>query len=159
MLATLALLLWLALCAWHDLRHRHIANRLSLGATLVAALWLGLTQHSLLGAPWPAALVAAGLGLALSLPGWWLRRLGGGDVKVLLALGLASDPGLLLCGFAVACLFTVLTMLLAPWLLTALPLPPRAQRLLRGLAPNGGRSFPFVLALFIGVALTLTFIR
>ena len=61
---------------------------------LVWLLWSGTTW---LGAPAEQGGWAALLALAFTLPGYALRRLGGGDVKLLTALGLATDGRMCMC--------------------------------------------------------------
>ncbi|MFS1291072.1 prepilin peptidase [Pseudomonas piscis] len=90
---------WLALCALQDLGQRRIANILTLGAVVLAALYLAWAGSTWLGAP-PAeggwALVVA---LALTLPGYAMGKMGAADVKLMAALGLASDLQHLLGAF------------------------------------------------------------
>jgi prepilin peptidase CpaA len=89
----------LAGCIW-DLRTRRIPNYLTFGA---AAFGLG---YALITGGWPAAgLSAAGwaVGLILFIPFFWLRGLGGGDVKLLAALGAWFGPaGMLVLAFYTA---------------------------------------------------------
>lgn len=86
------LLLWLACCAWTDWRRRCVPNALSYGMVVAAVLCLLLVGQTLLGQPawvgWNGGLVAA----VLVLPGFLSHRLGGGDVKLLIGLGLATGP-------------------------------------------------------------------
>jgi prepilin peptidase CpaA len=92
---TLALVALLAVACWHDVRARRIPNALTL-----AGAGVGLLLRVPLGG---AALLdgAAGLGVAvlLALPPFALGFLGGGDVKLLGAvgafLGLGHLPGAL----------------------------------------------------------------
>lgn len=67
-----------------DLRHRRIPNVLTFGAAAAALLFHGVTSG------FAGLQVAAGgwlLGTALFLPFFLLRGMGGGDVKLLAALG------------------------------------------------------------------------
>lgn len=155
---TLAVIFWLALCAWQDLRRRRVDNLLTLGACGIALAWLPLTGHSLLGHGLGAALVAGLLGLALTLPGYLLGKLGAADAKLAPALGLASEPFTLLYSLALACLVTVVLMLAARPLAATPGLPPGLARQLSALAPQRGKSFPFLFALFVGFLLQLLFI-
>lgn len=81
------------IAAWTDLRSQRIPNWVTVPGLLVGVVtncflggWLGL-KTSLLG---------AGLGLILLLPFVLLKSLGGGDWKLVGALGAFSGPGLLL---------------------------------------------------------------
>jgi prepilin peptidase CpaA len=76
-----------------DLRTRRIPNWLT-----VPALLLGLTLNTLIYR-WPGAresLKGAGLGLALLLPFFLLRSIGGGDWKLVGAIGAFLGPSALL---------------------------------------------------------------
>jgi len=92
----LVILFWLVLCSVQDLRQRQIANGLTLGAGLLALiylLWMGVTW---IGAPAGEGGWAFALALLLGLPGYVLGRFGAGDVKLLAALALATSPDYLL---------------------------------------------------------------
>jgi len=83
-----SLLVPLALAAWWDLRHRRIPNEISL---TIVALWLGAVA---LGVSGPK-LAAIGTGMSLLVLGilaWRCGWLGGGDVKLIAALGLWAGP-------------------------------------------------------------------
>lgn len=67
MIQLAVVLLWFVACSIQDLLQRHISNLLTVGG---------------------AALLVA---LALTLPGYALNKLGAGDVKLLMALALATD--------------------------------------------------------------------
>jgi prepilin peptidase CpaA len=81
----------LACAAWFDVRVRRIPNALTVTGLVVA-----LALRALVG---PDALLAgvagAGLALLVALPPFALRALGGGDVKLLAAVGGFMGPGLL----------------------------------------------------------------
>ena len=89
-----------AVAAVSDVRTRTIPNRLT-----VSALGLGLILAGVSGLE-PLLLAAAGAGLAAAVfvPLWALRALGGGDVKLLLAMGALLGPR----GLAVGLLWTAL---------------------------------------------------
>nr|WP_282446871.1 prepilin peptidase [Pseudomonas sp. W2Aug9] len=89
-------MLWLGLCALQDMRERQIANTLTLGVGLLALIYLLWTGSTWLGAPRSDGGLALVLALALTLPGYALGRFGAGDVKLLAALGLASNTEYLL---------------------------------------------------------------
>lgn len=159
MLTTLALCTWLAACALQDLRRRQVDNLLTLGGLAVAAGHLYLTGHSLSQhAPAAAALAAAALGLLLSLPGYLLGKLGAADVKLLAALGLASDPDTLLYTLALACLVTVALMLASKLSIESQRIPEYFEKLLKPLDLSRFKTFPFIFSIFCGYLLQLSFI-
>jgi len=75
--------IWLALCALQDLRQRHIANTLTLGAALLAAGYLLWTGSTWLGAAAAQGGWALLLALLFTLPGYAMGRMGAGDVKLM----------------------------------------------------------------------------
>lgn len=83
-----ALALGVAACVW-DLRTRRIPNALTFGAAAAA-----LVVRLLVAGPWGLADGAAGwlTGAALLLPFYALGGLGGGDVKLLAAIGAWVGP-------------------------------------------------------------------
>ena len=101
LLVAALLLTLLALAAWFDLRQRRIPNALP---AAVAALWLaaaaqGSAESVILGCATGAALLTVGILV------WRLGWLGGGDVKLIAALGLWAGPAhldALLLGTALA---------------------------------------------------------
>lgn len=110
----LVLFVWLLVCALQDIRQRQIANRLTLGAALLALLYLLWNGHTWLDAPAVQGFLALALVLLLTLPGYALGRFGAGDVKLLAALGLATEPAYVLgtlIGAGVSC---VIWLLLVP---------------------------------------------
>jgi prepilin peptidase CpaA len=79
------ILLWLSVCAWHDLRRREVPDWLTLPAVVLALGWQVVYPGGWL--PWALAVVTIVLTLAGVLPG--------GDMKGLVALAL-FDPRLYL---------------------------------------------------------------
>jgi prepilin peptidase CpaA len=73
----------------YDLRVREIPNWIaaSLFVTAAAAIIAGLTDLT-----WTGLVLGAGLGLALTIPLYALGGFGGGDVKLVVALGAALGP-------------------------------------------------------------------
>ncbi|VVN90249.1 hypothetical protein PS718_01829 [Pseudomonas fluorescens] len=147
------LLIWLALCAAQDARQRHIGNALTLGVGSLAAAYLLLTGHTWLGAEAAQGGWAVLLALALTIPGYILKRFGAGDVKLMTALALATDGAHLLGAFIGAALTSALWMLLVPklWLYMS-------QRLiehLRYMAPEMSKKQPFAPFVLAGTVLTL----
>jgi len=144
---SVVLLIWLTLCAAQDARERHIANVLTLGVGALALAWLLGSGNTWLGAPAQQGGWAALLALAFTLPGYALRRLGAGDVKLLTALGLATDGRYVLGVFIGAGFASVLWMLMAPkvWLHIGQGLRERLCCLQPGMS-NKQPFAPFVLA-------------
>ncbi|OZO05382.1 prepilin peptidase [Pseudomonas sp. IB20] len=150
-------LVWLGLCAVQDVRQRLLANRLTLGAALLALIYLFWTGTTWLGAPAGQGLLAFLLALLLTLPGYALGRLGAGDVKLLAALALASDAEYLLGSFVGAAIANVL------WLIIAPKLWPHMNQGLREhmvyLAPGESKKMPFAPFLLVGFALAWRWIH
>lgn len=96
MIQNVVILLWLCVCAVQDIRQRQIANTLTLGVGLLALVYLLWVGSTWVGAPRSEGGLALALALVLTLPGYALGRFGAGDVKLLAALGLASDTAYLL---------------------------------------------------------------
>ncbi|AGA34148.1 prepilin peptidase; typeII/IV secretion [Thioalkalivibrio nitratireducens DSM 14787] len=100
---------WAALCGWLDLHTRRLPNALTLGAAGVGALVLLLRGETLLHQASPgSALLAFGLALVLTLPGYALGRLGAGDVKLLAAMALLGGLTALLWAFVVGAFAAVI---------------------------------------------------
>ncbi|WP_112193243.1 prepilin peptidase [Pseudomonas sp. LG1E9] len=137
------LLLWLSVCAVQDFRQRHIANGLTLGAALLALLYVVWTGCTWLGAPAGEGAWALGLALLLTLPGYALGRFGAGDVKLLAALGLATTVNHLLWSLILA------AALLAAWSLVHQGLGARHETATR----RTSRKQPFAPFVLTGFAL------
>jgi len=150
------LLIWLTLCAAQDARQRHIANRLTLGVGALALAYLLWSGTTWIGAPAAQGGWAALLAMAFTLPGYAMRRLGGGDVKLMTALGLATDGRHVLGVFIGAGLASVCWILLAPrvWLHISQGLRSR----LCYLEPGLSRKQPFAPFLLVGLVLTLAWL-
>ena len=163
--AVIALAIGFAACVT-DVRTRRIPNALTFGAAA-----LGLAFHGVVGGF--AGLWTAGLGwvvgVALFLPFFMLRGMGGGDVKLLAALGAWLGPGgvfwlaiyatlaggVMAVGFSVArgYLTTALRnlgQLLAYWAVVG-PRPMPALTLERSDAPR----LAFAVPMFIGTVVTI----
>ena len=83
-----ALLALLAFAAWWDLRVHRIPNALPLA---VVGLWLGALALGACGPPLAGLATVATL-LAAGIAVWRFGWLGGGDVKLVAALGLWAGP-------------------------------------------------------------------
>ncbi len=81
---TIPVVLFILLAAREDLRTRRIPNLITGPAFL-----LGLTVHLAMGGPSAglAALAAGVFAGALLLPGWLMKFMGAGDVKLMVAIG------------------------------------------------------------------------
>ena len=96
-----------------DLRSRRIPNRL-----VIAGFVLGLTLNACAGgvAGFGWSLAGAGLGLVLFLPFFLLGGMGGGDVKLMAALGSLLGPAdILKVALAAAFAGGVLALMVAWW--------------------------------------------
>ena len=155
--AALPALIVAALAARTDVRERRIPNRLTFPALL-----LGLLTHLALGGRegFLAALAGAAVAGAVLLPGWLMRWMGAGDVKLMAAAGawlafphagvalLASLIAGGVIAFAVALRRGVLgaalrnSALLASWSLSGARIAPAPA--------TTGERFPFALAVLAG---------
>ncbi|VVM89151.1 prepilin peptidase [Pseudomonas fluorescens] len=151
------LLIWLVLCAAQDARQRRIANALTLGVAALALIWLLCTGSTWLGAEAGQGGWACLIALALTLPGFFMGRMGAGDVKLMTALGLATDGLFILGVFIGAGLASVVWMLLAPrvWLHMSQGLRDR----LRYLGPTMSKKLPFAPFVLVGTMLVLLWIH
>ncbi|MBN6775884.1 prepilin peptidase [Pseudomonas granadensis] len=135
------LLLWLVLCAVQDARQRRIANLLTLGAAALALVYLLVTGNTWLGAEAGQGGWAVLIALALTLPGFFMGRMGAGDVKLMTALGLATDGLFILEVFIGAGIVSVIWLLLAPRLW--LHMSQRVRDRLENLRPDASKKLPF----------------
>ncbi|RON62218.1 prepilin peptidase [Pseudomonas fluorescens] len=154
---SVVLLIWLTLCAAQDARQQHIGNGLTLGAGGLAAVYLLVTGNTWLGAEAAQCGWAVLLALGLSLPGYWLKRFGAGDVKLMTALALATNGTVLLGVFIGAALSSALWLLLAPKLW--LHMRQRLREHLGYLQPYKSKKLPFAPFVLIGTILTLYWIH
>ena len=106
-IAVFSLLLWSAAIFYHDIRTHIIPNSLSLGAICIALFVLVITGQTLTQQPLMSAMLGFFVALALTLPGYVFKLLGGGDVKLLCAVGLLCGLGMMLLSFALASIGTV----------------------------------------------------
>ncbi|ABI57507.1 prepilin peptidase [Alkalilimnicola ehrlichii MLHE-1] len=155
MISTTAIAVWCSLTGYWDARHRRIPNLLTLPAALAGLAYAVVTQTAALGElPWGAVAAGAAIALVLTLPGFALGKLGGGDVKLLLAIGLLGGHPAVLSSFVVAAftvtglfLALILATRLAPW--PGLPGPLRCS-LQRLPGPREAR-LPFGVGLCAGL--------
>jgi Flp pilus assembly protein protease CpaA len=92
----------IAVATLHDLASREIPDWVAVlifGWGLVVAAFTGTTVA------WTSLLIGGLLGFALTAPLFWLGGIGGGDVKLITALGACLGPGLLLLALFWAAVF------------------------------------------------------
>ena len=154
---SLILLLWLVLCAAHDARQRRIPNLLTLGAAALALVYLLVTHNTWLGAEAGQGGWAVLIALALTLPGFFMGRMGAGDVKLMTALGLATDGLFILGVFIGAGIASVIWMLVAPRLW--LHMSQRVRDRLENPRPDTSKKLPFAPFVLIGAIPVLYWIR
>ncbi|UQS12590.1 prepilin peptidase [Pseudomonas sp. HS6] len=154
---SLALLIWLTVCAAQDARHRRIANALTLGVATLALVYLLYFGTTWMGAEAGQGGWASLLALAFTLPGYFMGRMGAGDVKLMTALGLATDGTLLLGVFIGAGAASVIWIFLAPrvWQYMSQGLRDRV----RYMAPSMSKKLPFAPFVLVGFLLTLPWIH
>lgn len=158
---TLLIVLWACSIAYFDARYRRIPNVLSLGAWVLGATVLLVQHSSLTGAKASSALIAAGLGLLLTLPAYLIKKLGAGDVKLLVGIGLlTSFPITMMCFFVAAMCGGLLALvwLNLPTLTSMLPLQriPSTSGIWRWLAiPVKERRMAYGTFLALGLVVAL----
>ena len=147
------LLIWLAVCAAQDARHRRIANALTFGAGALALIYLLVTGTTWLGAEAQQGLWAGVIALVLTLPGYFMGRMGAGDVKLMTAMGLATNGLFILCAFIGAGVASLIWLLVAPrvWL----HMSQRLREHLRYMAPEMSKKLPFAPFVLAGTILAL----
>lgn len=146
---SLILLAWFTLCAAQDLRQREIANSLTLGGAALALAYLLWSGNTWLGATAEQGGWAFVLALLLTLPGYVTARLGAGDVKLLIALALASDSRYLLGTVIGAGVGSLLWLWFGPRLWPKLG--KRLRQSLHHLEPTGADKQPFAPFLWAGL--------
>lgn len=147
---SLVLFSWLVVCAAQDIRQRHISNGLTLGGALLALVYLLWTGQTWIGATAAQGGWALLVAVALTLPGYALGRMGAGDVKLMAALGLASDPLHVLGTFIGAGVASFLWLLIV-----ALAWPhisPGLKLRLRHLDPQASGKYAFGPFALLGMA-------
>ncbi|RVD77857.1 A24 family peptidase [Pseudomonas koreensis] len=154
---SLVLLIWLAVCATQDARQRRISNALTFGAGALALIHLSVTGTTWLGTDAQEGLWAGVIALALTLPGYFMGRMGAGDVKLMTALGLATNGLFILCTFIGAGVASLLWLLIAPrvWLHTSQGL----REHLRYMEPGVSKKQPFAPFVLVGVLLSVPWIH
>ena len=115
--------------------------------------------HSWMGSAPSAAWAGMGLALALTLPGYLMGKLGAGDVKLLMAMGLLTDWHTLLLTFVVG---SVVGLALGLWPLLRRHLQDTLSVTLRQAgwmstqAAPKGRHIPYGVALAVGFVFAIS---
>ena len=161
-LTELLIPLWLLACAVSDWRSRRVPNAYTFGFLFAAAASLLLQGQALGGTAWQSSLLGFAFAGLITLPGFALNRLGGGDVKLLAGLGLATDPLTVVVTFVVGTLVLVVAALgqrvaakRADGVRQANTAVNSKEELLSPEAKLAEREWPFVPGLFIGYLVVL----
>lgn len=137
--------LWLLACAISDWQSRRVPNTYTYGFLFAAAACLALQGQTLSGSGWQDGVFGMAVAALLTLPGFALNRLGGGDVKLLAGLGLATGPLAVVVTFVVGTLVLVLGALIN----RLRPVPGASGE--AGVAEDfTRREWPFVPGLLVG---------
>ena len=150
-------MLWLVACSIQDLLQRQISNILTFGAAALALLYLLWSGQTWLGASAGEGGWALLIALVLTLPGYGLKKLGAGDVKLLIALALATDRPTILGTVIGAGLCAA-----AWWLIASKILPALNQRLKLpsfDMEVTMSKKLPFAPFLLGGFTLTMVFVH
>jgi prepilin peptidase CpaA len=155
---TLGLCAWAACAAWADWQHRRLPNVLTLGGlafALVSLLWLGRSWN---GGEATSAWAGFGVAFALTVPGYLLSKLGAGDVKLLMAMGLLTDLPTLLLTFVIGSVVGLalgLWPLARRWAQDTLSVTLGQAGWMSTQAHAKGRHIPYGTALAVGFVLAL----
>lgn len=94
-----------------DLTLHRIPNLFSILAGVAALVALGFTGESPLDASWQSMLIGVVLAVALTLPGYFARWLGAGDVKIFIAIALLGGWEISLISFVMGAMLGALVAL------------------------------------------------
>jgi prepilin peptidase CpaA len=120
-LLTGGLLVWALAVAILDLRTRKVPNLLTLPASIVALVSLAMAGRCLTGDSWDSGVGAGVFALVVTLPAYAWGKLGAGDAKYLLAIGLLSGWQVTRNTFVIAAALGV-TVAIVWWFLRRSPL-------------------------------------
>ncbi len=144
----IVLLVWGLICATQDMRFKKISNTLTLGLFAVALSYLFITGHSLTQSTAGEAVTGLVFAIALSLPGYITGKMGAADVKMLCAIGLATqDHYVLVCVIGAAVSLVIWSLLKPVWV----KLPEIVHKTVPLMDPTAGQSLPYAPFLFIGM--------
>ncbi|MDY0205427.1 MAG: prepilin peptidase [Pseudomonas sp.] len=142
------LLVWGMICATQDMRSKKISNKLTLGLFTVALVYLLMTGHSLTQSTTEQAIMGLVFAIALSLPGYITGKMGAADVKMLCAIGLATQGHyVLICVIGAAVSLVIWSLLKPLWL----KLPKIVHKTFPLMNPATGKPLPYAPFLFIGM--------
>jgi prepilin peptidase CpaA len=160
LMLTGSLLLWaLAVAVW-DLRQRRIPNLVVLPACLVGVAHMILSGRCLMGDPWGSGVWAGLFALTVTVPAYALGKLGAGDAKYLLAIGVLGGWATTRNTFVIAAALGVILSVVW-WLIRRAaidvdnPAPP-TTRLFHAMTHSAGKS-PGPLSLPFGTLLSIGF--
>lgn len=142
------LLVWGFICAAQDMRFKKISNILTLGLFVVALSYLLMTGHSLTQSTAGQAITGLVFAIALSLPGYITGKMGAADVKMLCAIGLATQGHyVLICVIGAAVSLVAWSLLKPVWA----KLPKTVHKTFPLMNPTTGKPLPYAPFLFIGM--------
>lgn len=142
------LLVWGIICATQDMRSKKISNKLTLGLFTVALVYLLMTGHSLTQSTTEQAIMGLVFAIALSLPGYITGKMGAADVKMLCAIGLATQGHyVLICVIGAAVSLVIWSLMKPLWL----KLPKIVHKTFPLMNPTTGKPLPYAPFLFIGM--------
>lgn len=101
------LIAWGCSCALSDCRYRRIPNSLTIGAALIAVVYLLIEGHSILGASTLSALTAGVGAILVFAPFLWSGWLGAGDIKMMSAIGFIGGTNTLAVTFVLSSFLTI----------------------------------------------------
>lgn len=135
---------WALVVAASDWRQRRIPNTLLVAAAVGAVLGLLVHGRSLLGASAGSVALGAALGLLLTVPGYLMRALGAGDVKLLFVIALLGGAWVALGSLAIGALLCAVFGLMGV-----------AMCRLRCEKPPEGRYLPLGSAMLVGLLIMM----
>lgn len=135
---------WALVVAVSDWRQRRIPNTLLVAAAAGAVLGLFLHGRSLLGASGSSVALGVALGFLLTVPGYLMRALGAGDVKLLFVIALLGGAWVALGSLAIGALLCAVFGLMGV-----------AMCRLRGEKPPEGRYLPLGSAMLVGLLIMM----
>lgn len=144
------LLVWGLTCAIQDIRTKKISNLLTLGLFAMACGSVFITGQTLIQASASQALMGLVYAIALSLPGYIMGKMGAADVKMLCALGIASNSHyVLICVMGAAVALIIWSVSKPLWH----KLPLSVHKAIPLMDPTQGHPLPYAPFLLLGMLL------